>query len=189
MYNSENNNMFNNYNIQQNNNFYQNNNYQNYQMNIDNYIEYKYSIQNEGLNVNNCCELKNSYLQRVYIIKKEDFEKLLQPNYSTYLQSQGNYLPFLTSINNTMNCISNNSELYFVKEEFFRMNQLPFNEMSSVNIYKKEDKIILFFPQENNMTLELKIKNESNIQNNLINESPIEPHRKNFEETNFIGCF
>ena len=175
MYNSENNNMFNNYNIQQNNNFYPNNNYQNYQMNIDNFIEYKYSIQNEGLNINNYYEPINGYLLKVYILKKEDFEKLLQPNYSAYLQSQGNYLPFLTSINNTVNCIiSNNSELYFVKKEFFSMNQLPFNEMSSVNIYKKEDRIILFFPQENNKSLELKIKNESNIQNNLINENPIE---------------
>ena len=145
------------------------NSFSNFQMNNDVFIEYKFNKSAGNVNLgNNFYSVKNNYLKRVYIITKEIFEKLNQPQQQ---QNPYDYLQFFTLINDVVTCMTQtNNELYFVKEEFFRAKGLQINTNNSVNLYRDENKIILFFPNEsqNNKTLELKIKNDS-IQNPVVN--------------------
>ena len=175
------NSMNNSFNPQQNSTFYQNNNFPNFPMNNEAFIECKYINQNEGSLANNFYEIKTNYIKKVYIMTKTDFENLSHPNYNGFYPNQANYFNLFFSISDLVNSIMhNNNELYFVKEDFFKMRNIPIDENNYVNIYKCEDKIVLFFPNEiqNNRTLELKIKTDSNIQKNInipnINENPKE---------------
>ena len=134
---------------------------QNFQMNNEMFIEYKFNKSAGNVNLgNDFCSVKNNYLKTVYIITKEVFEKLNQPQQ----QNPFEYLQFFTLINDVITCITQtNKELYFVKEQFFSSKGLQDIGNNSVNFYRDENKIILFFPKEsqNNKTLELRIKNDS----------------------------
>ena len=150
------------------------NNIPNFTGSIDSLIEYKYTKINSNIQSGNFYQIKNNFFKRVYIISKADFEKLTQPNMNNnmYQQNPFGFINFYSTINELMNSISQmNSELYFVKEEFFIMKGIQVNEMNLVYLIKDENKITLFFQKEkqNNQTLELKIKNDGQVTNKIIN--------------------
>ena len=150
------------------------NNIPNFTGSIDSLIEYKFSKINSNIQSGNFYQIKNNFFKRVYIISKADFEKLTQPNMNNnmYQQNPFGFINFYSTINELMNSISQmNSELYFVKEEFFIMKGIQVNEMNLVYLIKDENKITLFFQKEkqNNQTLELKIKNDEQVKNKIVN--------------------
>ena len=175
MFSTGSNNIYNSFQQQsaQNINFFQNN-IPNFQGNIDSLIEYKFSKINSNIQSGNFYQIKSNFFKRVYIISKDDFEKLSQfsMNNGIYQQNPFGFINFYSTINELMNSISQtNSELYFVREEFFLMKGIQVNEMNLVYLFKDENKITLFFQKEkqNNQTLELKIKNDVQVTNKMIN--------------------
>ena len=190
MFSSGANNIYNSFNQQQNIqnvNFIQNNNISNFNGNIDSLIEYKFNKTNEKIQKGNIYQIKNNFFKRVYIISKTDFEKLSQPNMNNnmYQQNPLGFITFYTTINEIMTSLTqSNNELYFVREEFFFLKNIQMNDMNHVDLYKDDNKIILFFQKErqNNQTLELKIRNDeqvsaqmSNMINNInLNANPLE---------------
>ena len=150
------------------------NNIPNFTGSIDSLIEYKFSKINSNIQSGNFYQIKNNFFKRVYIISKADFEKLTQPNMNNnmYQQNPFGFINFYSTINELMNSISQaNSELYFVREEFFLIKGIQVNEMNLVYLSKDANKITLFFQKEkqNNQTLELKIKNDGQDTNKIIN--------------------
>ena len=179
MFSTGSNNIYNNWNLQpnfQNQNFVQNN-LSNFQGNIDSLIEYKFNKSNQNIQSGNFYQIKNNFFKRVYIIPKTSFEKLSQLNFnnnisnSMFIQNQQQNLIFYTTINELMNSITQtNTELFFVKEEFFMIKRIQVDNINHVDLYKDENKIILFFPKErqNNQILELKMKNNTQDLNQLM---------------------
>ena len=179
MFSTGSNNIYNNWNLQpnfQNQNFVQNN-LSNFQGNIDSLIEYKFNKSNQNIQSGNFYQIKNNFFKRVYIIPKTSFEKLSQLNFnnnisnSMFIQNHQQNLIFYTTINELMNSITQtNTELYFVKEEFFMIKRIQVDNINHVDLYKDENKIILFFPKErqNNQILELKMKNNTQDLNQLM---------------------
>ena len=152
MFSTGSNNIYNNWNLQpnfQNQNFVQNN-LSNFQGNIDSLIEYKFNKSNQNIQSGNFYQIKNNFFKRVYIIPKTSFEKLSQLNFnnnisnSMFIQNQQQNLIFYTTINELMNSITQtNTELYFVKEEFFMIKRIQVDNINHVDLYKDENKIIV----------------------------------------------
>ena len=156
MFSSGANNIYNSFNPQQNIqnvNFIQNNNISNFNGNIDSLIEYKFNKTNEKIQKGNIYQIKNNFFKRVYIISKTDFEKLSQPNMNNnmYQQNPLGFITFYTTINEIMTSLTqSNNELYFVREEFFFLKNIQMNDMNHVDLYKDDNKIILFIKIEYN---------------------------------------
>ena len=144
----------------------------NFIMNTEQFIEYKLSKSSPNMNIINDFEVKKSFLKKVCIIKKIDFDRINNRNFS------GNTFYF-TTVNEIVNVIKNdNFDFYFVKEDFFKIKCIQVLPENLVEFYKDDNKIVLFFPNEknNNKALEIKIKTESNnqIKNKLSMKNPKE---------------
>ena len=141
-------------------------------MNTEQFIEYKLSKSSPNMNIINNFEVKKSFLKKVCIIKKIDFDRINNQNFS------GNTFYF-TTVNEIVNVIKNDDfDFYFVKEDFFKIKCIQVLPENLVEFYKDDNKIVLFFPNEknNNNALEIKIKTESNnqIKNKLSIKNPKE---------------
>ena len=144
----------------------------NFIMNTEQFIEYKLSKSSPNMNIINNFEVKKSFLKKVCIIKKIDFDRINNQNFS------GNTFYF-TTVNEIVNVIKNDDfDFYFVKEDFFKIKGIQVLPENLVEFYKDDNKIVLFFPNEknNNNALEIKIKTESNnqIKNKLSIKNPKE---------------
>ena len=135
------------------------------------FVEYKLSKNSEGINIQNPFEIKNNFLKIAYIITRNDFEKLSQSNNINVSLGLNYPLKFFTNIKDVLTSFQNNTELYFINQKFLEAKRIHKDNKNLVHLYKDENKILIFFPNENNnnRTLEIKIKADFGVQNNLIN--------------------
>ena len=135
------------------------------------FVEYKLSKNSEGINIQNPFEIKNNFLKIAYIITRNDFEKLSQSNNINVSLGLNYPLKFFTNIKDVLTSFQNNIELYFINQKFLESKRIHKDNKNLVHLYKDENKILIFFPNENNnnRTLEIKIKADFGVQNNLIN--------------------
>ena len=153
-------------------------------------IEYKLSRNSEGINPINPFELKNNYLKKINIITRNDFEKLSQMSGVNIFPNQSCSLQFFTNLKDVENSFKNNIELYFISPKFLEDKGIPSENKNLVHLYKDENKILLFYPNEskNNITLEIKIKADPKEQNNLININE-NPKEKTFKKLLLLKAF